>query len=183
LLTAAIVGSLACGSAAWAAGETAPARGVDVLLHDTIGAGEFVPLGDTKAKVSAKANVLVVYATDTKVTKGKKGIDKRIGDVPQLLEAPFSAWDSFELLEKTDVLFSSGKNGKPGTMALPNKRKLTLKLNELEERYDVTLTITTRKGTRILDTTVKARKDEIFFVAGPKYKEGILVLGFRIGPG
>jgi hypothetical protein len=66
-------------------------------------------------------------------------------------------------------------------MKLPNEGKLSLKLNEGSgDKYDIQLSITKPGGKKFVDANVKAKKGEIFFVAGPKFRKGILVVGIRV---
>jgi len=132
------------------------------------------------AAAQAKASVVVLYAYN-----GKKGIDSRLPDAVKnkLKEPPFSAYDSYERVEQTDLEFALDKNAEH---TLPNKDLLKLKLNSFDKKkYNVRVSIERTKDnktTEIVCIDAKMKKDELFFVAGPKYKNGILVLGLRVGP-
>ncbi len=130
------------------------------------------PLQDAPEQTEALAKVIVLYANNS-----GKGIDPRIGDMPQLKQPPFSAYDTYELLERADVPFSKANWG---DHALPNGGKLAFKLNEVKDKkYDVAAKIQKPGGKTLLNANVKAKEKEIFFMAGPKYKDGILVLGIH----
>jgi hypothetical protein len=135
----------------------------------------------TEARAEAKANVVVLYAYN-----GKKGIDKKLPDEvkKKLKEPPFSAYDSYELVEKVDLPLTKMKES---AHPLPNKDTLKLELRRVNEnkKYEVRVSITRKKDNEtkeLVGIDAKMKRDELFFVAGPKYKEGILVLGLRVGP-
>jgi hypothetical protein len=121
------------------------------------------------------AEVLVLHATN-----GKKGIDSRIGEMPELKNPPFSAYDTYELLSKTRVPLVKGS---PRTMALPNGRVLqTSLLEQLPKDYiRLSASINQPSGKDFLPLLeVKAKLGQQFILAGQNYKSGILVLVIRI---
>jgi hypothetical protein len=112
-------------------------------------------------------------------TNDGKGIDPAIGKLPQLKQPPFSAWNSYKLVKKAQFQFDTDKFT---DLDLPNEGKLRLKLDERTgSRFKISLAIVKGK-VKHLAATVKANTGKIFFVAGPKYKGGILVLGIRVLP-
>jgi hypothetical protein len=127
-------------------------------------------------KQEAHAEIIVLHATSS-----GKGIDKKIADKERkaLKKPPFSAYDSYELLEEEGIFFSKGK---PAELELPNKGKLKLELNGLGEKADLAITITKPNKKKFVAANVKAKVGKTFFVAGPRYKDGILVLGIRVKP-
>jgi hypothetical protein len=130
-----------------------------------------------EAAPEAKAAVIVLHASNA-----KKGIDARLPDdvKGKLKVPPFSSYDSYELLEKKDLDFSAAKAGE---LALPNKGKLKLSLNGVNKKYDLNVLITAPDGDKFVELNgVKAKRGDIFFIAGQKHKDGILVLGLRVGP-
>lgn len=133
-------------------------------------------VAELDAKTEAKASVLVLHATNS-----GKGIDPKIPARARekLEKPPFSSYDSYELLDKADVAFSTQTQGE---LALPNGGKLTLKLNGVEDKFDVTVTISKPGGKKFLSLNAKAPKGELFFVAGPKHGDGVLVLGLEFLP-
>lgn len=119
--------------------------------------------------------VMVLHATNS-----KKGIDERIGNMPELKKPPFSSYDSYELLSKTRLPL--GKDDK--TMNLPNGRVLKTKLLEvLKDKEHVRMSASINKpgGQTFLPLLeVKAKAGQTFIVAGQRHKGGILVLVFRV---
>jgi hypothetical protein len=141
-------------------------------------ARDAVTLGDSKTAV--KTEVLVLHGTND-----GKGLDPKIGKLPQLQEPPFSAYNSYKLLKREDLDLEQGK---ASNVQLPNESKLGLKLEGVEEakkgkRYKLEASIEGAKGKAFLPGVKwSAAKGEFFFLAGQKHKEGILVLGIRIAP-
>ncbi|HEX4336501.1 MAG TPA: hypothetical protein VH062_11345 [Polyangiaceae bacterium] len=115
--------------------------------------------------------VLVLHATNT-----KKGIDPRIGDMPELKKIPFSSYDSYELLQRVRLPL---KKDEPKTFDLPNGRVLQTKLVEVLPDGSVRLSASINQpgGKTFLPLLeVKAKVGQAFIVAGQSYKGGILVL-------
>jgi hypothetical protein len=129
-----------------------------------------------ESKPSAYAvEVMVLHATNT-----EKGIDPRIGQMPELSKPPFSSYKSYTLLEK---LKQPLEKGKPKTQVLPNDRVLrTELLEELPEgRVKLSASINKPGGETFLPLLeVKAQIGQSFIVAGQAYKGGILVLVIRV---
>lgn len=126
-----------------------------------------------KAKYSTE--VLVLHATNT-----GKGIDERIGEMPQLKKPPFSSYDSYELLVKQTLPLIKGH---PETMNLPNKRVLRTELLEILPKGYLKLSASINQpgGKDFLPLLeVKAKAGQAFIVAGQSYKGGILVLVIRV---
>jgi hypothetical protein len=121
-------------------------------------------------------------------TNSKKGIDPRIGDMPELKKPPFSAYDSYELL--TDPpLPASGKarlelkKDDPKTIRLPNGRVLQLRLLEVlpKDSVRISASINQPGGKAFLPLLeVKAKVGEKFIVAGQNYRRGMLTLVIRV---
>jgi hypothetical protein len=121
------------------------------------------------------AEVLVLHATNA-----GKGIDPRIGRMPELEKPPFSSYDSYVLLEKVR---KSLVRGTPKTLELPNKRVLRTELLEVLPNDQVKLSASINKpgGKTFLPLLeVKAKVGQAFIVAGQKYEGGILVLVIRV---
>jgi hypothetical protein len=134
--------------------------------------------GDRK-KAAEKAEfhveVLVLHATNS-----DKGIDPRIGKMPELEQPPFSAYKSYELLQR---IKNPLKQDDPKTFRLPNGRVLQTKLTEKLPNDSVRLSASIDKpgGKKFLPLLeVKAKVGQAFIVAGQSYKEGILVLVIRV---
>lgn len=120
----------------------------------------------------AVGKVVVLHATND-----GKGIDPSIGDIPQLKSPPFSAYDTYKLLERGSIELDPS-----GSMDLPDGGKLGLKVQKVDgDRYTVVASITKKGGKKFLPgATVSAKRGEYFFLAGQKYEDGILVLGIRV---
>ncbi|MFO0564838.1 MAG: hypothetical protein U0263_04200 [Polyangiaceae bacterium] len=138
---------------------------------------------DPKAKDDKKPAAESELATEVIVlhaTNSGKGIDSRIGNMPELKKPPFSSYDSYELLSKTRLPLS--KDDK--TMNLPNGRVLKTKLLEVmpdKEHLRISASINQPRGKTFLPLLeVKAKVGQSFIVAGQSYRRGILVLVFRV---
>lgn len=132
---------------------------------------QVLPLDD-QAKLIATSEVIVLHATNDGA-----GIDPSIGDVPQLKNAPFSSFDSYKLLDRAKV-----KLAPKGSRSLPDGGELAVEVTSVEDgRYGISASVFKKGGKKFLPAVkVNAKKGEYFFIAGQKYKEGILVLGIRI---
>lgn len=127
------------------------------------------------AAATYNAEVLVLHATN-----GDKGIDARIGDMPELKRPPFSSYKSYELLQKVRHPLDKER---PRTLDLPNGRVLQTKLLDVlpEDSVRFTASINQPGGKTFLPLLeVKAKSGQSFIVAGQGYKGGILVLVIRI---
>jgi len=121
------------------------------------------------------AEVLVLHATNT-----KKGIDPRIGAMPELGKPPFSSYDSYQLLDRAKLPLD-GHN--PKTLPLPNGRVLETRLLEVLSQDSVRLSASINRpgGKEFLPLLeVKAKLGQAFIVAGQRHKQGILVLVIRV---
>ena len=145
------------------------------------------PPAEAPAQAEAQADVLVMYASNS-----KKGIDpklKKLGyPLPQLEQPPLSAYDSYELLDNKQLPLEKNVERE---LSLPEERLLKVKLDDVvtptkpkaKPRYVLSASITKQGGKDPLPkVTVSAEPREIFFVAGPPYKRGILVIGIRVLP-
>ncbi len=125
-------------------------------------------------KSSFAVEVTVLHATNS-----KKGIDQRIGDMPELKKPPFSSYDSYELLSKVRLPLSKGESK---TLKLPNGRVLQTKLLDIlpKDYFRISASINKPGGKTFLPLLeVKAHIGQVFMVAGQSYKHGILVLVLR----
>jgi hypothetical protein len=122
------------------------------------------------------AEVMVLHATNS-----GKGIDERIGKMPELKKPPFSSYDSYELLSKSRLPLVKDD---PKTIQLPNSRVLQTKLLEVladKESLRISASINQPGGKTFLPLLeVKAKLGQSFIVAGQSYKNGILVLVIRV---
>jgi hypothetical protein len=132
--------------------------------------------GDKKpAEPSFAAEVLVLHATNT-----QKGIDARIGAMPELKKPPFSSYDSYELLDRARLDLDQKT---PKTLKLANGRVLETRLVEVlgKELVRLSASINQPGGKEFLPLLeVKAKVGQAFIVAGQRYKQGILVLVLRV---
>ena len=133
--------------------------------------------GGSAAPVEAEyfAEISVLHATNS-----KKGIDKRIGEMPELKKPPFSAYDSYALLQQ--VRLPLAKN-QPKKLKLVNERVLETKLLDILSKDQVRLAASINQpgGEDFLPLLeVKAQVGQAFIVAGQSHKNGILVLVIRI---
>lgn len=129
------------------------------------------------APSKVKAEVMVIHAT-----KGPDpgSYDARIGDVSRLKEPPFSAFNTYKLLDKQTLELESGKNG---SVKLPNGRSLQVSYAGLtpDNRHDVSASISQADGNSFLKLLrVSASVGQTFFVAGQSYQGGNLVLAITL---
>ncbi len=121
-------------------------------------------------------------------TNDGTGIDAKIGKLPELSKPPFSAYNSYKLLEKSAP---SASKSKASTTKLPNGAVLKVTLKDIIEpkkkgdvkKYVMSASIQKPGGNTDLPLLeVNARAGETFFVAGQNYKGGILVIGIKVNP-
>ena len=121
------------------------------------------------------AEVLILHATNDKT-----GIDPRIGKLPELAKAPFSSYDSYELVDRARLPL---KKDDPENLKLPNGRTFQVRLLEVPQKDSVRLSASINRpsGKEFLPLLeVKAHVGQAFIVAGQSYKKGILVLVIRV---
>ncbi len=135
------------------------------------------------APASVKVEVLVLYGSNE-----GSGIDKGIADLPELGKPPFSAYNSYKLVDRGQVELAQGKASDKG---LPDGTTLTLTYNGLadtkpndkpEPRFSLTESIQRTDGNSVLpalQSTAKRGKF-LFVVSSQKYKDGVLVIGVRV---
>ena len=123
---------------------------------------------------SLAAEVLILHATND-----KKGLDPRIGKLPELGKAPFSNYDSYQLLDRVRLPLKKEE----AVLKLPNGRTLQVRLVDEPGPDSVRLTASINRpnGKEFLPLLeVKAHVGQAFIVAGQSHKKGILVLVIRI---
>ena len=121
------------------------------------------------------AEVLILHATNE-----QKGIDPRIGKLPELGKSPFSNYDSYQVLDRARLPL---KKEAPQNLKLPNGRTLQLRLlDELgPDLVRLSASINRPSGKEFLPLLeVKAHVGQAFIVAGQSHKKGILVLVIRV---
>lgn len=133
------------------------------------------------ATAKVKAEIIVLHATNAGT-----GIDPGIGKMPELGDPPFSAYNSYKLLEKSELDLAKGK---ASDRKLPDGGKLAVTFKEATKgkkkddatRYVLTTTIEKPDGKSFLpNLDVNATQGKYFFIAGQKYKKGILVIGIKV---
>jgi hypothetical protein len=140
---------------------------------------------EAPAQAEAQADVLVLYASNS-----KKGIDpklKKLGyPLPQLEQPPLSSYDSYEFVDNQQLPLDKNVERELG---LPEDRLLRVRLEDVvaptkpkaKPRYVLSASVI-GAGVLLPQVKVSAEPKEIFFVAGPAYKKGILVIGIRVLP-
>src|SRR4051812_13742120 len=96
------------------------------------GAKAAPPAASSKAPLEQAfaAEVLILHATND-----KKGIDPRIGKLPELGKAPFSTYDSYQLVDRARMPLKSD----PQNLKLPNGRTFQVRLLEVPQKDSVRL--------------------------------------------
>jgi len=163
---------------------TAAALAVALGLGAPDAAGQDAAPAQAQAPQAAvSAEIVILHATNDGT-----GIDPKIGKMPELAKPPFSAYNSYKLLERTKLDFGKGK---PATLKLPNESVLQLSLKDMlapkkkgePQRYVLGASIQQPGGASFLPLLeVNAKAGENFFVAGQKHKGGVLVIGFKVVP-
>ncbi|MCC6553890.1 MAG: hypothetical protein IT372_12845 [Polyangiaceae bacterium] len=129
------------------------------------------------------AEIVILHATND-----GSGIDSKIGKMPELERPPFSAYNSYKLLERGNLSLAKAK---PTTTKLPNGSVLQVSLKDVilpkkkddPKRFVVSASIQEPGGKSFLPLLeVNAKAGENFFVAGQKHKGGILVIGIKVAP-
>ena len=121
------------------------------------------------------AEVLILHATNE-----KKGIDPRIGKLPELEKSPFSNYDSYQVLDRVRLPLTKDASH---NLKLPNGRTLQVLLIDEPGPNSVRLSASINRpnGKEFLPLLeVKAHVGQAFIVAGQSHKKGILVLVIRI---
>jgi hypothetical protein len=127
------------------------------------------------AEQAFHAEVLILHATNE-----QKGIDPRIGKLPELGKSPFSNYDSYQVLDRARLPL---KKDAPQNLKLPNGRTLQVRLqDELgPDAVRLSASINRPSGKEFLPLLeVKAHVGQAFIVAGQSHKKGILVLVIRV---
>jgi hypothetical protein len=120
-----------------------------------------------------------------------KGISDKIKKLPyklpQLEKPPLSAYDSYELLENKKLPL---KRNDARHLTLPDSSTLSIALEDVispskpegKTRYALRTRVTKPSGKQLTNAKVTAEPKVFFFVAGPAYDDGILVIGIRVLP-
>jgi hypothetical protein len=128
--------------------------------------------GEAEARPSSsktKITVSVVHATDS-----ESGIDPRLESLAGQFR--YFKYKGYRLLSTQTADLSSGGDH---TFTIEGERRMTVTLVERDDKHArVRVEIDGKKG-KLIDTTVKINRDGTFMVAGPAYKDGILILPLR----
>jgi len=133
------------------------------------------PSAQPKVEHPLATEVLILHATNE-----QKGIDPRIGKLPELGKPPFSNYDSYQVLERARLPL---KADDPQNLKLPNGRTLQVRLLDESGPNSVRLSASINRpnGKEFLPLLeVKAQVGQAFIVAGQSHKKGILVLVIRV---
>lgn len=160
---------------------------VALALAFAVGAGPSVALADSmdpaepaqNKPASVTAELLILHATNQ-----GKGIDPRVGNMPELTKPPFSAYNSYQLLDQTKLTIQRG-TGTTYKLATGSELMVAFKdvIEGKPQRFVISANVQKPAGKSVLPLLeVSAKLGEIFFVAGEQYKGGILVIGIRITP-
>jgi len=157
---------------AYAGGGHAPAGAAS---GPPAGSGTPAPSARPGAEQPLLTEVLILHATNE-----QKGIDPRIGKLPELGKPPFSNYDSYQVLDRARLPL---KKDAPQNLKLPNGRTLQVRLLEElgPDAVRLSASINRPSGKEFLPLLeVKAHVGQAFIVAGQSHKKGILVLVIRV---
>jgi len=127
------------------------------------------PVAAAPGARAAKVNLEmpVVYATTA-----HDRVDDRLADLSRVLRN--LKYTGYELLTLQRAQLGEGERE---SFTLDGGRKVTVELLSKDDKAArVRVLIDGVKGQRLLDTTVRVNRNGTFIVAGPKMREGILVL-------
>ncbi|MEI9954620.1 MAG: hypothetical protein WDO74_38030 [Pseudomonadota bacterium] len=149
----------------------------DRAAANAAGSGGTAPAPSARpgAEQPLVAEVLILHATNE-----QKGIDPRIGKLPELGKPPFSNYDSYQVLDRARLPL---KKDAPQNLKLPNGRTLQVRLLEElgPDSVRLSASINRPSGKEFLPLLeVKAHVGQAFIVAGQSHKKGILVLVIRV---
>jgi hypothetical protein len=141
------------------------------------------PAPGNVAPASVPAEVMVVHALNNET-----GIDPRIGKIPALSKPPFSAYNSYKLLSRTNVALPRGQ---VSPLSLPQGRTLRLVYREMQgarrpgapPRYVLTASIQGKNGKAFLPSMeVNAKAHEWFWIGGQSYQGGTIFIAIKVNP-
>ena len=127
----------------------------------------------------ATIEVMVLHATQA---PGPGSIGPGIGNMPQLQQPPFSAWNTYRLLAKQSLVL---QRGAPLPYPLPNGRVLQVTLEDIAPgpRFKIAAAINQPGGNSYLKLLeVTAPPNQTFFVAGQQFQGGVIIIGFTLHP-
>lgn len=115
-------------------------------------------------KVSVQ--IMVVYATSSQT-----GVDPRLGNLTRYLSN--LKYSGYQLLDSQTAQLSP--NGGQ-TFAIEGGRKVSVTLLSRDDQKARMRVEITQGSSRLLDTTLSVNRNGTFIVAGPRFRDGILVL-------
>lgn len=134
------------------------------------------PMQSPAAAVSAE--IMILHGTNS-----GSGIDPKIGKIPALSKPPLSSYNSYKLLDRSKLQLDLGKTG---SQKLPTGSDLQVTYKSAvapakpgdPPRYAISASIHGKSSVPSIDVNAKA--GEWFFVGGPSYNGGGLVIGIKI---
>ena len=160
----------------------AAALGIGLAPGSSIAIAQEKPDAPVKEE-AISAEVIVLHATND-----GRGIDPKLGKMPELGKPPFSSYNSYQQLDRVKLSIGKGKSSK---LTLPNGRDLMVSLKDIipgkkkdeAKKYVVGASIQKSSGDTFLPLLeVNAKAGETFFVAGQTHKGGVLVIGIKVIP-
>lgn len=126
--------------------------------------------GDSRpASGRARITVNVVHATDS-----ESGVDPRLSSLASQFK--YLKYKGYRLLSTQSADLAPGGDK---DFSIEGGRTLRVSLVSKDEAHArVRVEIDGKRG-KLIDTTVKINRDGTFIVAGPQYKNGILILPLR----
>lgn len=139
--------------------------------------------GGAAAAKAITIQLVIMHATQA---DGGGSIDPHIGKMPHLTKPPFSAFNTYKLLDRLDIQVTRGRST---PCELVNGRTMHVTLQDVtsEGRFLIGAAInqvvspTQPPGLRKI-AELSASPGEPFFVAGLPHQGGILVIGFTVKP-
>jgi len=121
--------------------------------------------------------IMVLHATQN---PGGGSIGPGIGNMPQLQQPPFSAFNTYRLLAKQSLTL---QRNVPMTYTLPNGRVLQVTLTNVVAgpRFEISAAINqpgSNSYINLLRVTTPA--NQTFFVAGQQFQGGVIIIGFTL---
>lgn len=123
---------------------------------------------DTPAVPAGKVNVqiMVVFATSS-----QSGVDPRLGSLTRYLSN--LKYSGYQLLDSQQATLSA--NGSQSFQIEGGRKVSVTLLSRDDQKARMRVEITQGSG-KLLDTTLSVNRNGTFIVAGPRHKDGILVL-------
>lgn len=142
------------------------ARRLALMLLLALGAGMALTASPAEAQAqTASISIQVIHGTPT------GGIDASLGSLASQLRSRFPRHSGFQQLASHRVSLTSGSSRSIG---LPNGQTMTIRFNGMSgSSYSISVSLPGG------GTTVTAPPGGIFFVAGPPYQGGEIIVAIR----